>query len=90
MPNPTDASKKRQEEDAKEHMERQESRIDAERRRQQNTTQGMNTGTGDVQGVSDWGSMHSSKKKRNGRGESGTQTGGGNRSGNGGNNKNSK
>jgi hypothetical protein len=70
MPNPTnidEASKKRQDQDEKEQTHKTESRNDAHRRRQQNLNQGLNTGTEDVQRISDWGSTRSSKKKPNGK-----------------------
>jgi hypothetical protein len=57
-------SKKRQNEEEVEQTHRQQERIDSERRRQQNLTQGMNTGTEDVKRVSDWGTTPRTKKRK--------------------------
>jgi hypothetical protein len=57
-------SKKRQDEGEVEDTHREQKRSDSERRRQQNLTQGFNTGTEDVQRITDWGSTRTKKRKK--------------------------
>jgi len=59
-----EAAKKRMNEEEVERTHRQEERKDAERRRQQNLTQGFNTGTEDIQRISDWGSVRRPRKRK--------------------------
>lgn len=65
MPNSRNgASKKRSEEEEVEQTHREQERSEPERREQQNLNQGFNTGTTDVQHVSDWGSTRRTKKRK--------------------------
>jgi hypothetical protein len=64
MANRKQASKKRIADDETKQAHRQEERKDLERRYRQNLTQRMNTGTQDVQRISDWGTTRPTKKRK--------------------------